>query len=46
MKSRALAEFKTTLRIDPRHADARAALVELKENGGGSMDKFMRRVFG
>lgn len=46
MRSRALAEFKTALRIDPRHADARAALVELKENGGSSMDKFMHRVFG
>jgi Tfp pilus assembly protein PilF len=39
MKSRALAEFKTALRIDPAHAKARAALVELKGDDTSLQDR-------
>ena len=39
MKTRALAEFKTALRIDPKHAKARAALVELKGDDSSIQDR-------
>lgn len=39
MKSRALAEFKTALRIDPKHAKARGALVELKGDDTSLQDR-------
>ena len=39
MKSRALAEFKTTLRIDPKHSKARSALVELKGDDASLQDR-------
>ena len=39
MKSRALAELKTALRIDPQHAKARAALVELKGDDSSLQDR-------
>jgi hypothetical protein len=39
MKSRALAEFKTALRIDPKLTKARAALVELKGDDSSFQDR-------
>jgi tetratricopeptide (TPR) repeat protein len=39
MKSRALAELKTALRIDPKHAKARSALLELKGNDTSLQDR-------
>lgn len=39
MKSRALAEFKTALRIDPKLAQARSALVQLKGNEASFQDR-------
>jgi tetratricopeptide (TPR) repeat protein len=39
MKSRALAEFKTALRIDPKFVKARAALVELKGDDSSLQDR-------
>lgn len=39
MKSRALAEFKTALRIDPKFAKARSALVELKGDDSSLQDR-------
>ena len=39
LNSRALAEFKTALRIDPQHAKARSALVELKGDDTSLQDR-------
>ncbi len=39
MKSRALAEFKTALRIDPKFTKARSALVELKGDDSSLQDR-------
>ena len=44
MKSRALAEFKAALAIDPRLSQARSALVELTGQYGGLQDK-LKRLF-
>ncbi len=44
MKSRALAEFKASLAIDPKLSQARSALVELKGSDGGFQDK-LKRLF-
>ncbi len=44
MRSRALAEFKAALAIDPRLAQARSALVELKAPDSGIQDK-LKRLF-
>jgi hypothetical protein len=46
MKGRALSEYKTALRINPNHTEARKAVVEVKQNGSSSMDKVMKRLFG
>ena len=46
MKGRALSEYKTALRIDPNHTEARKAVVEVKQSGSSSMDKVMKRLFG
>lgn len=39
MRSRALAEFKTALRIDPQYSKARSALVELKGDDTSIQDR-------
>ncbi len=39
LNARALAEFKTALRIDPKHAKARSALVELKGDDTSLQDR-------
>jgi len=39
MRSRALAEFKSALRIDPKLSKARSALVELKGDDGSFQDR-------
>ncbi|HLE70147.1 MAG TPA: DUF4388 domain-containing protein [Vicinamibacteria bacterium] len=44
MRSRALAEFKAALAIDPKLSQARSALVELKGQYGGLQDK-LKRLF-
>jgi cytochrome c-type biogenesis protein CcmH/NrfG len=44
MRSRALAEFKAALTIDPKLSQARSALVELKGPDGGIQDK-LKRLF-
>jgi tetratricopeptide (TPR) repeat protein len=44
MRSRALAEFKAALAINPRLSQARSALVELKGPDGGLQDK-LKRLF-
>ncbi len=44
MKSRALAEFKTALGINPKLSQARSALVELKGQDEGLQDK-LKRLF-
>jgi tetratricopeptide (TPR) repeat protein len=46
IKGRALSEYKTALRINPNHVEARKAVVEMKQNGSSSMDKVMRCLFG
>ncbi len=46
MKSRALSEYKTALRINPQHAEARKAVVEVKQNGSTGVDKVFKRLFG
>jgi tetratricopeptide (TPR) repeat protein len=46
MKSRAVAEFKTTLRIDPRHSKARGALVELNESSDKPVGQLFKKIFG
>jgi tetratricopeptide (TPR) repeat protein len=46
MRSRALAEFKTALRIDPRHTKARSELVDEKKGNGGSVEKVFKKIFG
>jgi hypothetical protein len=46
MKSRAVAEFKTTLRIDPRHSKARGALVELNESSDKPAGQLFKKIFG
>ena len=46
MKSRAVAEFKTTLRIDPRHSKARGALVEISESSNKSVGQLFKKIFG
>ncbi|HEY7698382.1 MAG TPA: hypothetical protein VIE88_08190, partial [Vicinamibacteria bacterium] len=44
MRSRALAEFKAALAINPKLSQARSALVELKGQDGGLQDK-LKRLF-
>jgi Tfp pilus assembly protein PilF len=44
MRSRALAEFKAALAIDPKLSEARSALVELKVPDAGLQDK-LKRLF-
>jgi cytochrome c-type biogenesis protein CcmH/NrfG len=46
MKSRALAEFKIALRIDPALASARSAVVELKGNEEGGFQGRLKKLFG
>jgi Tfp pilus assembly protein PilF len=46
MKSRALAEFKTALRIDPTHSKARRELVDLKKNGSSAMEQLFKKILG
>ena len=46
MKSRALAEFKTALKIDPGLSKARTALVELKGGDDGSLQGKIKQIFG
>lgn len=46
MKSRALAEFKTALKIDPGLSKARSALVELKGGDDGSLQGKIKQIFG
>lgn len=45
MPSRALAELKTALRIDPGLAEARRAVVELKQKDEGAFTKSLRKLF-
>jgi hypothetical protein len=44
MRSRALAEFKAALAINPKLSQARSALVELKAPEAGIQDK-LKRLF-
>ena len=46
MKSRALAEFKIALRIDPTMASARSAVVELKGSDEGGIQDRLKKIFG
>ena len=46
MKGRALSEYKTALRINPKHAEARKAVVAVKQNGSTGVDKVFKRLFG
>lgn len=46
MKGRALSEYKAALRINPKHAEARWAVVEAKQNGSDGVDKVFQRLFG
>ncbi|HXV62844.1 MAG TPA: DUF4388 domain-containing protein [Vicinamibacteria bacterium] len=45
MKNRALAEFKTALRIDPRLSQARSALVDLKASDDTSLQRKLKQLF-
>jgi tetratricopeptide (TPR) repeat protein len=44
--SRALSEFKVALRIDPHHAQARSAVVEVKKSNATPMEKMFKKFFG
>jgi tetratricopeptide (TPR) repeat protein len=46
MKSRALAEFKTALRIAPTHSKARSGLVDLKKDSSSTMEKVFKKILG
>ena len=46
MRSRAIAEFKTTLRIDPGHSKARSALVEIKGSSDRPIGQLFKKIFG
>jgi Flp pilus assembly protein TadD len=46
MKSRALAEFKTTLRIDPTHVKARGKLVDLKQTSSSTVEQLFKKFLG
>lgn len=44
-KSRALAEYKTALGIDPQLSEARSALVEIKGRADGSLQDKLKKLF-
>ena len=46
MKGRALSEYKTAIRINPKHAEARKAVVEVSQTSPTSVDKMFKRFFG
>lgn len=46
MRSRALAEFKIALRIDPNHSKARSSLAEGKDASAGPVEQLFKRIFG
>jgi Tfp pilus assembly protein PilF len=46
MKSRALSEYKSALRINPKHSKARSALVEDKDANAKPMEQLFKKFFG